>query len=369
MAASAATGAGAAPSAPASARYIVTVRDNVDVESFARGVGRRDDSTVDHVYTHALRGFAGRMSAASVASLRSNPGVVRVEADGVAHTTITQTSAPWGLDRSDQRNRPLSTTYVYQATGLGVHAYVIDTGIKLNHGQFTGRIGTRFDAVKVGGTANDCNGHGTHVAGTIGGTKFGIAKKVTLHPVRVLSCNGGGLWSWVLAGIDWVTANHVKPAVANMSLGGPATESVDEAIRTSIAAGVTYAVAAGNDGGDACLTTPARVPEALTIGATNKTDAVPTWSSRGLCVDLFAPGVDIQSAYIGGTWATARLSGTSMATPHVSGVVAQHLQASPAATPAEITAAIGLSSTPDKLTGTLLGAPNSLLYTAVTLPP
>jgi aqualysin 1 len=217
-----------------------------------------------------------------------------------------------------------------------VNAYIIDTGIRLDHVEFTGRLIGGFDAITSGGSANDCNGHGTHVAGTVGGTVYGVAKAVKLSPIRVLDCNGSGTTSGVIAGVDWVAANHVKPAVANMSLGGGASTALDDAVRNSIAAGVTYAVAAGN--GDfigrqqpACNYSPARVREALTVGATTSSDAKASWSNYGECVDLFAPGVSITSAWHTSNTATNTISGTSMASPHVAGVAALYLEANPSA--------------------------------------
>jgi subtilisin family serine protease len=294
--------------------------------------------------------------------------VERVEPDGVVTTqAVTQSSAPWGLDRTDQVSLPLSTTYVYGSTGANVNAYIIDTGIRFDHQDFGGRAISGVDKVD-GGTADDCNGHGTHVAGTVGGEKYGIAKNVKLIAVRVLDCGGSGSWSGVIGGMDWVAANHQSPAVANMSLGGGASASVDDALRRLIGSGVTVGVAAGNGnrGGrqqDACGYSPARVREAITVGATDKTDTKTSWSNYGDCVDLFAPGSAILSAWYTGATAFNTISGTSMATPHVVGVAARYLGGNPGATPAQVATAILGAATDGKVNKSYT-ANNDLLYWA-----
>ena len=274
----------------------------------------------------------------------------------------TQTPATWGLDRIDQRDLPLNNTYNYNQTGQGVHAYIIDTGVRATHQQFTGRMGNGFTAVNDGNGTNDCNGHGTHVAGTTGGTTYGVAKQVTLHAVRVLSCSGSGSNAGVIAGVDWVTQNHVKPAVANMSLGGGVSSALDQAVTNSINAGVSYAIAAGNSNANACNSSPARVPSAVTVGATTSTDARSSFSNFGTCLDIFAPGSSITSAWNTSDTATNTINGTSMATPHVAGALALYLQTNPGASAATATAALIANSTPNKVTNPGSGSPNRLLY-------
>uniref|UniRef100_UPI003467EDD9 Extracellular serine proteinase n=1 Tax=Thermus sp. (strain Rt41A) TaxID=32063 RepID=UPI003467EDD9 len=274
-----------------------------------------------------------------------------------------QSPATWGLDRIDQRTLPLDGRYTYTATGAGVHAYVVDTGILLSHQEFTGRIGKGYDAITPGGSAQDCNGHGTHVAGTIGGTTYGVAKGVTLHPVRVLDCNGSGSNSSVIAGLDWVTQNHVKPAVINMSLGGGASTALDTAVMNAINAGVTVVVAAGNDNRDACFYSPARVTAAITVGATTSTDYRASFSNYGRCLDLFAPGQSITSAWYTSSTATNTISGTAMATPHVTGAAALYLQWYPTATPSQVASALLYYATPNVVKNAGRYSPNLLLYT------
>jgi len=276
----------------------------------------------------------------AVEALSRNPNVAYIEPDSVIWAIGSQSSPTWGLNRIDQRALPLDSTYNYDYTGSGVTAYIIDTGIYLGHTEFGGRASSGLDAID-GGNADDCNGHGTHVAGSVGGTKYGVAKDVQLVAVRVLDCGGSGTTSGVIAGIDWVTANAIKPAVANMSLGGGASTSLDTAVKNSIASGISYAVAAGNGNffgiaQDACKYSPARVPEAMTIGATDSTDAKASWSNYGNCVDWFAPGVSITSAWYTSATATNTISGTSMATPHTTGVAALYLQAYPGSTPQQV---------------------------------
>jgi subtilisin family serine protease len=343
-------------------RFIVTLRPDASPAV----VAARHDVSPDFVYAHALNGFAGEVSSAARQGLLADAQVVRVEPDRRMWAWGTQQNATWGLDRIDQRNRPLDGVYNYGQTGAGVTAYIIDTGIRLDHVEFTGRLIGGFDAITSGGSANDCNGHGTHVAGTVGGTVYGVAKAVKLSPIRVLDCNGSGTTSGVIAGVDWVAANHKKPAVANMSLGGGASTSLDDAVRRSIAAGVTYAVAAGN--GDrigrqqpACNYSPARVREALTVGATNNTDAKASWSNYGECVDLFAPGVSITSAWYTSSSATNTISGTSMASPHVAGVAALYLETNPTASAAAVFAAVYDATTKGIVTNSST-ANNHLVY-------
>lgn len=273
-----------------------------------------------------------------------------------------QNSPPWGLDRIDQQNLPLSRNYSSELDGTGVNAYVIDTGILTQHEEFEGRAESGFDFVDNDSDATDCNGHGSHVAGTIGGKTYGVAKKAKLTAVRVLDCGGGGTYSSVIAGVDWVTAHHKKPAVANMSLGGPLSKALEDAIRNSIQAGVTYTLAAGNENQDACATSPARMSEAIKAGATDSGDARANFSNYGTCVDIFAPGVDIDSVGITSVTATDRMSGTSMASPHVAGVVALQLQNNPSLKPDQIKINLLNGSLPGKVLKPGVGSPNKLLY-------
>jgi len=265
----------------------------------------------------------------------------------VMHADGTQTGATWGLDRIDQRALPLSTSFTYGATGAGVKAYVIDTGIRKTHSEFGGRAIHGFDGVLAGLSSDDCNGHGTHVSGTIGGATYGVAKGVTLVAVRVLDCAGVGLNSTVIAGVDWITGDHAagRPAVANMSLGGGKSAALDTAVRNSIADGVLYGIAAGNESEDACTGSPSGVAEAMTVGATDSRDAKASFSDFGSCVDWFAPGVDITSAWFLTDSSTNTISGTSMATPHTVGVAALYLQGNPNAAPAAVANALASLTT------------------------
>ena len=352
-------------------QYIVVFKSGVtDAAGKAKVKVKKHNGRLKHSYQAALKGFAAELSDAAVTALRADPDVDYVEPDQIMTASTIQTGATWGIDRVDQRALPLSNSYSYLGTGAGVKAYIIDTGILFAHTQFGGRAVTGFDAVTAGGSAADCNGHGTHVSGTVGGATYGIAKQVTLVAVRVLDCNGSGSTSGVIAGIDWVTSNHAAgaPAVANMSLGGGASTSLDAAVKNSIADGVTYAIAAGNGNfigiaQDACRSSPARVPAAITVSATDKTDRKASWANYGSCVDMFAPGVGITSSWNTGTSATNTISGTSMATPHVTGVAALYVGGHPGATPQQVRDALVANASPNVVTNPK-GSPNLLLFSS-----
>jgi subtilisin family serine protease len=352
------------------ARYIVVLNPSVSRASdVALEHARRFGAQPDYVYENALKGYAATLPLQAIQGLSHDPRVAYVEADAEVFADATQTGATWGIDRIDQRSLPLSGTYSYASTGAGVTAYVIDTGILRSHAEFGGRAVTGYDAVTSGGSAADCNGHGTHVAGTIGGATYGVAKSVTLVAVRVLGCNGSGTTSGVIAGIDWVTGNHASgaPAVANMSLGGGASTALDDAVRRSIADGVSYAIAAGNGNRagvaqDACKSSPARVTEAMTISAADKTDRKASWANYGSCVDWFAPGVSITSAWYTSTTATNTISGTSMATPHTAGAAALYLETNPGASPGAVRDALDAQTTKGIVSSSKT-VNNNLLYT------
>jgi subtilisin family serine protease len=351
-------------------RYIVVLEGRAtgaDGRAAVRLAKSEGASDVDR-YATAVEGFSARLSDAAVAALREDPDVAYIEADQRVSIDTTQSPATWGLDRIDQRNLPLNNAYTYTPTGSGVTAYIIDTGVLGTHSQFSGRMAAGYTAINDGRGTTDCNGHGTHVAGTVGGTTYGVAKQVTIKPVRVLDCTGNGTTSGVIAGVDWVTSNHAagSPAVANMSLGGGVSSALDTAVNNSIADGVTYAVAAGNENTNACNGSPSRVASALTVGSTTSTDARSSFSNYGSCLDLFAPGSSITSAWHTSTSATNTISGTSMATPHVAGVAALYLQGSPSASPATVSNAITSTATTGVVTGAQTGSPNRLLYSPLS---
>lgn len=359
-------------------RYIVvfedwaagSLGDESRSEALAMELAEVYEGTIHNVYRHALNGFSVEMDPKQVEALSHDARVKYIEEDSEVSIDATQNNATWGLDRIDQRNLPLNSTYVYNATGSGVRAYIIDTGIRATHNDFGGRVIAGFTAINDGQGSNDCNGHGTHVAGTVGGTTWGVAKSVTLVPVRVLNCSGSGTNSGVIAGVDWVTqrknASPSQPSVANMSLGGGANSSLDAAVNNSINAGVTYVVAAGNSNANACNYSPARVSNAITVGSTTSSDARSSFSNFGSCLDIFAPGSSIRSAWHTSNTATNTISGTSMASPHVAGVAALYLQGNSGASVSAVTSAIVNSATTNVLSGIGSGSPNRLLYSQLS---
>lgn len=346
-------------------RVIIVFAPGVSAADGARVI-RDAGGSVDQPVTTVFNGAIASVSAAAIPGLARNPRIDVVELDGVVQATATQDGATWGLDRIDQRARPLDKKYTYSdAAGSGARAYIVDTGLLATHTEFTGRVGTGYTAISDGRGTTDCNGHGTHVAGTVAGTTWGVAKLATVVPVRVLDCKGSGSWSGVVAGLDWIAKNHPAgvPAVANMSLGGGASSTVDAAVNGVIAKGISVVVAAGNDNGaDACNYSPARVPAAITVAATDVNDARASFSNVGSCVDIFAPGVSITSSWYTSTTATNTISGTSMASPHVAGAAALIVGANPTFSPAQVIASLSSAATPNVVTNPS-GTVNALLYT------
>ena len=349
--------------------YIVVFNDDVsDVDGEVNNIARSQGIRANYTYRHVIKGFAAKLPPAALTALKNNPRVRRIEQDQYAQTVATQSPATWGLDRVDQVNRPLSGSYTYNTTGATVDAYIFDTGIWFTHNEFGGRAKQGYDA--FGGTGNDDNGHGTHVAGTVGGTTYGIAKGVTLYAVKVLNSAGSGTYSGIIAGLDWAVNHHTtRPAVGNMSLGGGASATLDDAVRRCIADGIIMCVAAGNSTADAINYSPARTAEAITVGATSSTDGFASFSNFGSVVDILAPGVSITSAWFGSNTVTSTISGTSMASPHVAGVSVLYLEAYPGSTTAAVASGLKAVAGVNLVSSVPAGTPNLLLYTGFASTP
>lgn len=348
-------------------QYIVILNKDAGPSiDFAQNIAKQHGAKVLQSYDTVLKGFAiylpDTAATAFVEAMKKNPQVLSVENDIVMKIDATTQSNPdWGLDRIDQKALPLNSAYSYLQTGSGTTAYIVDTGILSSHQQFSGRVLSGYTAISDGNGTTDCNGHGTHVAGTVGGSTYGVAKNVNLVPIRILGCDGSGASSNVIAGLDWILKNGKKPAVVNMSLGGDASTSLDSAVENLFNNGYVMVVAAGNSNTDACSASPARVSKALTVAATDSTDTRASYSNYGSCVDIFAPGSQINSSWIGSNTATKVLNGTSMATPHVAGVVAEMLQSTPTATPQTISTNL-LNQASTNVVKNPSGSPNRLLY-------
>ena len=355
-----------AASKPIVGRYIVVFKNSVsNPASEAANIMRGLNGQVHHTYTSALKGFSVTLPDAALQAVRNNPLVDYIEQDqtvSLNQLASPQNQATWGLDRIDQVDRPLDSQYYFNSTGSGVNAFIIDTGIRSDHVEFTGRLMPGYNVIADTNGTNDCNGHGTHVAGTVGGTTWGVAKGVSLIPVRVLDCSGSGSFSGVIAGIDWAANSTARPAVANMSLGGGLSTSVNAAVAGAVSKGITMVVAAGNSSADACKYSPASEPTAITVGATTSSDAMASYSNYGTCVDIFGPGSSITSAWNTTASAINTISGTSMATPHVTGAAALALAANTTASPAAVTSFLISNATPNRLTALGTGSPNLLVY-------
>ncbi|MEI1701261.1 S8 family peptidase [Acinetobacter baumannii] len=348
-------------------QYIVILnKDAGPSKDFAQNIAKQHAGKVLQSYDTVLKGFAiylpDTAGAAFIEAMKKNPHVLSVESDTIVNIDATTQSNPdWGLDRIDQKALPLNSTYSYLQAGSGTTAYIVDTGILSSHQEFSGRVLSGYTAISDGNGTTDCNGHGTHVAGTVGGTTYGVAKNVNLVPIRILGCDGSGASSNVIAGLDWILKNGKKPAVVNMSLGGATSSSLDSAVENLYNNGYVMVVAAGNSNTDACTSSPARVSKAITVAATDNTDTRASYSNYGSCVDIFAPGSQINSSWIGSNTATKILNGTSMATPHVAGVVAEMLQSTPTASPQTISTNL-LNQASSNVVKNPSGSPNRLLY-------
>lgn len=347
------------------ATYIIVFTPGANLDDEVSRIGALKGS-VGKRFENAFKGLTVTLNEKQLAGLSNNPNISFIEKDSSVAliepvAVTTQANAPWGLDRIDQLTGR-DSNYNYSVAGAGVFAYVIDTGILASHSNFNGRVASGFSSI-AGGTT-DCNGHGTHVAGTIGSQTFGVAKQVTLVPVRVLDCNGSGTVSGVIAGVDWVASQtSVGVKVANMSLGGGASGALDAAVEGLIAKGTTVVVAAGNNGANACNYSPARVPAAITVAASTSTDAFASYSNRGSCVDIVAPGSSIVSTWHTSTSATNTISGTSMASPHVAGTVALFLQQFGNKTPAEMDQILKTKGSKNVFSSLPNGTPNLLVHT------
>ncbi|MCE7006223.1 S8 family peptidase [Kibdelosporangium philippinense] len=346
-------GGAPAVAAPAATSYIVMLKPGASINSM--------NYKTDREYT-ALGGFAATLTVSEARALAADPRVVSVTHDGIARISDTQNNATWGLDRIDQQNLPLDTKYTYANKGDGATVYVVDTGVYFAHPEFGGRARSGYDFIDNDSDASDCQGHGTHVAGTVGSTTYGVAKNVNIVSVRVLNCQGTGQWSQIISGIDWVAQNGKKPGILNMSLGGSGQSSVDDAVRRAVQAGFVNAVAAGNNNGaDACNTSPARTLEALTVASSDSSDNRSSFSNIGTCVDIFGPGSSITSTRNGG--GTTQMSGTSMATPHVAGAAALVLTANPGFSPAQVRDALVNNAASGVVKDVGSGSPNKMLNT------
>lgn len=363
-ASSAANASEASGNRPIKDAYIVVFHDAVaDVAGTVDALTKPINVKAKYIYKNSIKGFAATLPPAALDNMRKNPNIRYIEQDQEVSLNLTQSGATWGIDRTDQSTLPLDGTFTYETSGAAVDAYIFDTGIRQDHAEFGGRAKPGYDAIVAGGTSNDGNGHGTHVAGTVGGITYGMAKQTNLFAVKVLADNGSGSWSGVVAGIDWAVGHHTtRPAVGNMSLGGGASTSVDDAVRRAVADGIVMCVAAGNDYQNAANYSPARTAEAITVGATTSTDGFASYSNFGSIVDILAPGSSIKSAWFTSSTAVNTISGTSMATPHVAGAAALYLETYPGSTPAQVSSGLKSIATPNRIASVPTGTPNLLLY-------